>query len=215
MRTQRTAGADWAFLRDASALVVLDILEPPAPTMPMPLMRTRLIREVRNDGGPRDPNEVADSFAADLVRLEVESVMSDAHYRALVLHRMSARDIALLSAPVSPDDIAQAYSWTRTAIHSRRLLLEPSPRLRQQLVDVRMRPTANGQLRPDLKRKDGGHGDIVAALVLAVYQACKLGDEYRHRGALSRHAQLDPRYSGADLADVGHMAEYASEIEDD
>jgi hypothetical protein len=202
--TRRAAGADWAFVSDSSALVIVEEVEAASGEVVLPLLRVVHVREVRNTGqAPRDPADVARLFAADCCQHGVERIMSDAHYRASWEPVLASSDVAWLAAPVRQEEHARAWLALRSVIHARRIILPASPRLKMQLIDVQARTTATGIHVEGRRRREreGGtsHGDLVSALVLAVWQLTRGGTEYEHRGAPSRWAGLDPRFSGSTL----------------
>lgn len=203
-RARRAAGADWAFISDASALAVLVEDEPASSDCPLPRVRCVELVEVRNDGTPRDPVDVARQFAAVLKRWHVESLCSDAHYRASWQPALADEGIDWVAAPTRPDDIAESFLLLRLLLQQDRLTLPRSPRLKRQLADVVARAAPGGGLAVASKRrKDAGggttHGDLVSALVAGLWRLGKSGADYVHRGAPSRTAGTDPRRRG-DLA---------------
>ena len=71
----------------------------------------------------------------------------------------------------APDKVA-AYVVARTLIHEGRVALPPHPRLRQQLRDVVAKPMPGGGTQiTSPHRVDGSHGDLVSALVNALWAA--------------------------------------------
>lgn len=220
---RRAAGADWAFVRDASALVILEEVEPARDLQPWPLLRCVDLLELRNDTGPRDPSDVVREFSARCKRAGVERLMSDAHYRELVWRVLADDDIGLVPAPVKAEDIAQSYLRLRGILHARRLQLPESYRLKKQLSDLRMRVSSAG-MTPEHARKEGAHGDIVSALVLAVWQLTADGAAYTHGSIPSRTGAIDPRYAkptdpaaafGVEGISRGVFADTAEELEFD
>lgn len=195
---RRAAGADWAFERDSSALVIIEELEPVSVSQPMPLLAVVHVDEVRNSGPPRDPIDVVKRFARDLKRYDLGAVMTDAHYKALVYHQLGEEDIGLIMAPTDQAEIARTHQVTRWMLNSGRLLLARNARLKKQLANVESHATSGGNLRIEIKRRDGSHGDIVAALVLAVAQLTHGAERYRHLAVPSRGVGFDPRHPEAE-----------------
>jgi hypothetical protein len=216
---RRAAGADWAFVRDASALVVVEELEPAGVSGPLARLRVVHMRELRNDGGPRDPVDVARAFCADLRQWDVGALASDGHYRASWEPVLGDADVDWIAAPVRQEEIAQTFLDLRVMIHARRIELPRSPRLRKQLGDVEARATATGLAVATKRRRDVDgsttHGDLVSALVLAVWQITRGGADYRHAGVRARAGAHDPRYHGAQVEQCyagiprGEFEEYA------
>lgn len=216
---RRAAGADWAFVRDASALVVLEEVEPATIDRPLPLLDVVKLIELRNDGGPRDPRDVADVFARECRKLDVDALASDAHYQASWQPVLADAGIDWVPAPVQQEKIAETFFSLRVLLHSRRIILPRSARLKAQLADVEGRATPGGMQIASKRRKekDGGtsHGDLISALVLAVWQLTSGAAEYRHAGVKARGADQDPRTQGARVAESfagiprGEFEEYA------
>lgn len=217
--TRRAAGADWAFVSDASALVIAEELEPASSDVPLPLIRVASVDELRNISGPRDPVDVARSFAAKLRAAGIDSLASDGHYRASWQPVLADAGIDWIPAPVKQDGIASTFLWLRVLLHSDRLDLPPLPRLRAQLDDLVAHAGA-GTLAVKTKRRkeEGGgtsHGDIVSALVLALWQLTRASGDYRHAGVPARGAASDPRTRGAHVSESfagiprGEFEEYA------
>jgi len=193
-RGRLAAGADWAFVRDASALAILREVETPTAAQPLPLLRCVWLRELRNDSGPRDPLEVIATFADDLKEAGMDQVSSDAHYREIVWRKLADENIGLIPAPVTQDGIAQTHLVTRALLHAGRLQLPRHARLGRQLSEVRAKATAGGGYVVELPRTDGSHGDAVAALVLAVWQLTRGARDYEHLAIPSRSVGFDPRH---------------------
>lgn len=158
------AGIDLAFARDSSALVIVDRDEDTGVT------RAVAIEEIR--GGPAsDPRVVVAGFAAALRAHRVDVVMADTHYRSLLVPELLQLGIECRPAPSSP---VESYLHFGRELLARRVQLPPHPlraRLVQQLRGVRRKPLASGAMTIVHGRRGGGHGDIVAALVLAVWVA--------------------------------------------
>lgn len=195
---RRAAGADWAFERDSSALVIVEEVEPPTLTQTLPLLEVVYVNEIRNVGAPRDPVDVVKAFARELKRYGVDAVMTDAHYRALILHQLGEEDIGLILAPTDQAGITRTHQMTRWLLNADRLNIPPNSRLKKQLKETASHATAAGGIKIELARRDGGHGDIVAALVLAVAQLTQGAERYKHMGVPSRGVGFDPRHEPED-----------------
>jgi hypothetical protein len=161
----RAAGADFAFVHDASALVVVEQVEPG----PIPLVRVVALLEVRNDDGPRDPVEVITRFARLARDSGCGEIMADTHYRELVVRILANEGIGHTAAPVTQDQIAASFFRLRNLVHARRIIMPNNARLKRQLKFVTTKPTGQG-ISIDQKREPGSHGDIVSALVCALWQ---------------------------------------------
>lgn len=160
-------GVDAAFVRDASAgvvaqreggkIVVADITE---------------MRPER--GKPLKPSAVAAGWAAQAARYGLRSVMGDGHGREAMREHLAASSVAMLSAPEGAGGKEQVYRRVRALVHEGRVVLPRMPRLARQLKDVMARQTSGGGCTIMSPRRSGGHGDIVSALVLAVWQVDRM-----------------------------------------
>lgn len=154
------AGIDLAFARDSSALVVVDG-DPDG-------VRVVAMEEVR--GGPAsDPRVVVAAFASRLKELRIAEVMADTHYRSLLVPELAEVGVTCRPAPTSP---VESYLHFGRELMARRVRIPSHPlraRLIKQLRETRRKPLPSGAMTIVHGRKGGGHGDIAAALVLAVW----------------------------------------------
>lgn len=152
------AGGDFGFRSDSSALVVVHRGA---------LVVVGDITELRpRDGLPLKPSETVQGFAATLRAHGASYLMADGHYRETIVEHLS--DISYAPAPNTPAD---AYMRARVLFREGRVRIPNHPRLIQQLREVEGHPTPGGGMSITHPRwRKGGHGDLVAALVLALYQ---------------------------------------------
>jgi hypothetical protein len=154
------AGADFGFRSDSSALVVVhrrggkfivgDILE---------------LRPEAD--APLKPSETVRAFA-ERIKGKCSSVMADQHYRESIEEHLSESRLTFVSAPNTPAD---AYMRARLLFRDGKVQIPNNDRLIRQLREVQGRPMPGGGMSIVHPRwRTGGHGDIVAALVLALYQ---------------------------------------------
>lgn len=143
-----------------------------------PLIRlARLIERRPQPGAPLKPGEVVFEFASEAKDLGATFVMADMHY--LESLREHAKTLAVAPAPATPSEV---YVAVRTLMRDGRVSI-PHPdtlvgeakitvqRLIQQLKEVQGRPIPGGGISIILpKWRTGGHGDLVSAWVLSVYQ---------------------------------------------
>lgn len=168
-RPTLSAGIDLAFARDSSALVI-------ASRGADGVCLVVEIEEVRG-GSASDPRVVVAAFADALARHHVTSVMADVHYRDLLAAELGERGIALTPAPARP---VESYLHARREMAAGRVQVPPHPlrrRLAQQLRDTQGKPLASGDMTILHGRRGGAHGDIVSALVLAIWQLRDVGAE--------------------------------------
>ena len=164
------AGADFGFRADSSALVVVhERLQGHAPVRHPGKLVVADVSELRpSDGSPLVPSETVSSFAGTLTAHGCTYVMADGHYREAITEHLVKHSLAYSPAPNTPAD---AYVRARTLFREGRVVLPNNPRLLQQLREVEGRPTPGGGMSITHPRwRQGGHGDLVAALVLALYQ---------------------------------------------
>lgn len=155
------AGADFGFKRNSSALAVLH-------RRGERYVVAELIEIRPEDDEPLKPSEVCAQFAAILKRHRCSLVMADQHYLESVREHLDVAGIGILSAPGRVDEV---YVRARDRMREGRLVLPQHRRLLAQLREVRARPLVGGGLSIRLPTKpDGAHGDLVAALTLALWQ---------------------------------------------
>lgn len=158
------AGADFGFARDSSALVIV--------ARSGDLVWITFIDEAVPGDNPLVPSEVIGRFAEAVRKHRASGLCADAHYREAVREHLERADLALMTAPEGAKGKALSYALTKTLLQQGRLRLPRNERLIQQLKDITVRPTAAGGLSIQAPRwPGGGHGDIVSALVLAVWQS--------------------------------------------
>lgn len=159
------AAGDFAFRRNASALAIvqrevdryaLALLDERQPTASTPL----------------SPAAVVDAFAAPLLRFDLAEVAADSHERDALAEEMARHDLTVTALPEGQSGKAEQYLFTRRLLREGRLTLPKHPRLRAQLVGITSKPAPGGGLSIHSPRTaDGAHGDLVSALVGAVWKA--------------------------------------------
>lgn len=203
---QRFAAADWAFIKDSSALAIVEGDE----------TQLKLICMYEWRGSDkRDPRLVVPEAAALCKKYGVESVMSDRYYEAFVVNELADEDIGWIAAPITQEEIAQSYLKLRMLVHSGAFVLNGSSqvkthlaRLKQQLKSVKSKPTAAGGLHIELSSKDGSHSDLVAAVVLAAWQAPTVAQDGTMLRLRSRIAAFDNRYTESTPAFFENSQDY-------
>ena len=187
-----TAGGDFGFARNASTLAICardgDVYELAA-----------LEERKATPGAPLVPSVVIREFA-DITRAHgTQILMADQHYRETVREHLFASGLVLLDAPAQQSEITEAYVRVRTLMREGKIRLPKHDRLFGQLREVTAKFGSGGTMRvssPD--KPDGSHGDLVAALVLAIWQAW---------GARIEAPRLNPDSAeGAKEAERRHLA---------
>lgn len=162
------AGADFGFRADSSALVMV-AMRIEADGVPR-LHVFDGIEERPGEDGPLKPSQTVESFAG-VVAGRCSYVMADAHYRESIAEHLERFGLVYAPAPVSPVD---TYIRARMLFREGRIRIHGlgfRARLVQQLREVQGRPTSGGGMAIVHPRwAQGGHGDIAAALMLALWQ---------------------------------------------
>jgi hypothetical protein len=158
-------GADLAFVSDSSSLVgVADV--------DGKLQVVALDEKRPSKGHPLRPKAVIDSFAEAMRAFGAKTFMADGHYRESAKEHLDPHDIQFRDAPGGRDGKSDVYLHAKKLIHEARVRIPNLPRLVTQLRQVVSRPMPGGGIAITVPRRKGaGHGDIVSAFVLALWQA--------------------------------------------
>ncbi len=173
-----TAGADLAFRSDSSSLVIVHTR--------VGIRYVAEVLELRPQKGiPLKPSEVCAKFAERMKAHGASHVLADQHYRETLDEYLNAAGLVYVPAPNRPAD---AYVRTRVLLRQGVVRLPDHPRLLQQMKEVTGRPLAGGGLSIVQNRwRSGGHGDLLSAMVLALYATG--GDETPHPSTMSWEEQ--------------------------
>lgn len=155
-----TAGMDLGFRSDSSALVIVHTKA-----------QVRTVAEIVElrpvKGIPLKPSETIKKFAERLKAHGASHVLSDRHYQDTVIEYLIEYDLVFVPAPNTPVD---AYMRTRALMRQGLVKIPNHQRMLQQFSEIQGRPLAGGGMSVVSPRwKSGGHGDILSALVLALY----------------------------------------------
>lgn len=152
-------GADFGFAVDSSALMGFA-------ERGEKLIAVAMKEKKPQAGLPLVPSEVVAEFAAEVVRCGAKSVTADNHNRQAIEEYLSKYRLALL---ISNTDPAVDYVVTRSLMSQGRVSLPNDPRLLAQLRRIKATVKPGGKISIHLPRlKDGGHCDMVSALVCAL-----------------------------------------------
>lgn len=160
-----TAGADFGFTRNSSALAVVhrygDRYE------------VRALDERKPEpGSPLRVSATCAAFADVLRHHRTDAVAGDDHYREAVWEHLDAAGIDFLRAPAGADGKLRSYVKARQLMREGKVRLPDDELLIRQLRAVVSRPTSGGGMTlSSPEDRDGRHGDVVSALVLALWQA--------------------------------------------
>jgi hypothetical protein len=158
-------GADFAFDADCSALCGFVERTPEHAKVPM-FICCELGEERPKADAPLVPGEVVAGFAKQVRRAGGKLVVADAHYRRSIETDLAAAELALVPSDGVPAD---GFLVTRALMAQGRVRIPPHPRLLAQLRRVRSVHKTGGQVSIVQPRaRDGGHGDMVSALVCAL-----------------------------------------------
>jgi hypothetical protein len=154
------AGLDMGLRKDSSALVIVhrraDILTV------ADLLELRPV-----DGAPLKPSHVVRSFARVMKEHGCTYAVGDNHYREAVAEYLEEFDLSFAPGPNPP---SEAYVRTRALMREGRVRLPRHEKLLRQLRDTVGVVTSGGRISIQHPRNAGGHSDLVAALVLALWQ---------------------------------------------
>lgn len=158
-------GADFGFRTDSSAIVAVEL-------MPGNRYQVLVVGEERPKDGPLKPSVVVADFARVMKKVGADTMMADGHYRESIQEHLEDVSLFFRPAPSGANGKADTYNVARLILSEGRLDLPDHPRLIQQMREVTKRPTSGGGVSIDSPRwRAGGHGDLVSALVLALYAA--------------------------------------------
>lgn len=161
------AGGDFGFLSDSSALMMLALRDG--------ILHVYAAIEERPEGGvPLKPSRTVARFA-ETIGGKCSYVMCDGHNLAAILEHFEEHGLTYAPAPTTPSEThVRARMLLREGkvrIHRPNLGEELVQRLEMQMRQVHGKPTSGGRMSiiyPQWAK--GGHGDLVAAFVLAVWQ---------------------------------------------
>lgn len=161
------AGGDFGFRSDSSALIKVALRG-------VELHIYGGVERRPEEGAPLKPSTTVAAFA-ECIGGECTYLMADAHYREAIAEHLEAHGLIYAPAPTMPADTyvraRMLMRELRVRIHTAMLPEGMAARLVQQLREVQGKPTAGGGMsiiHPRWAR--GGHGDIAAAFVLALWQ---------------------------------------------
>lgn len=160
---QIAAGSDFGFRSDSSGLILVALREG--------MVHVFSGAEERpEDGKPLKPSATVKSFAG-VIANRCSYVMADGHYREAIAEHLETHGLIFAPAPLTPSD---THVRARMLLREGRVMIHPLPfrdRMVQQMREVQGRPTSGGGMSIIYpKWAKGGHGDLVAAFVLAVWQ---------------------------------------------
>lgn len=161
----RATGADFAFERDSSALVGLQVRGRPARA------RVCAIEErVPSPGAPLRVGETVASFARVMASYGARELVCDKHYYQSIREHAAESGVRVFAAPGGAQGNFEAFFAAKEMINAGAVELPPHPRLIAQLKAVVSKPMPGGAVKVYSPRKRGqGHGDLASAFVLAAW----------------------------------------------
>lgn len=155
-----TAGADFGFRRDSSALAVIHRVGDKF------ILGDSLELSPGADG-PLRPSQTVSEFARVCRSHGISSLIADGHYAESITEHLAEYKLGFTLAP---RDVPATYVRFRTLLHGGQVKLPKNKQLLRDLSEVQSAPTAGGRVRIILPRRaGGGHSDLVSALVLACW----------------------------------------------
>ena len=159
------AAADFAFTSDHSAIVILRVVDGRA-------IVADWLEIKPGKGAPLKPSAVCAEFATLCYRHGVEALVADHHAKEAVREHLNSAGIRYQESEGGNAGKLRAYSRAQAMLREQRVKLPSLPRLITQLKEVTIRPLAGGGLQISHARRSAkGHGDLSAALVLALAAA--------------------------------------------
>lgn len=161
------AGGDFGFTGDSSACIKVALRADEIHVFGGIEMRPE-------EGMPLKPSTTVAAFAACIAG-ECSYLMADSHYREAIVEHLEPHGLVYAPAPTVPADTyvraRMLLRECRVHIHTSCLPPGMGDRLLQQMREVQGKPTSGGGMSIVHPRwATGGHGDICAALVLALWQ---------------------------------------------
>tara|TARA_B100000949_G_scaffold235443_1_gene258754 strand:+ start:1067 stop:2557 length:1491 start_codon:yes stop_codon:yes gene_type:complete len=155
-----TAGADFGFRRDSSALAVVhrraDVM-----------ILADMLELCPQTTGPLRPSETVRAFADVCKRHNISSLMADGHYQESITEHLADENLGF---QIAPRDVPSTYVRFRTLLHGGRIKIPNNKQLLRDLCEVQSAPTPSGRVRMILPRRSGGgHSDLVSAMILACW----------------------------------------------
>jgi hypothetical protein len=159
-----TCGGDLGFRSDSSALAIVHRSD---------AYRLAELHELRPQAGvPLKPTAVIGRFIDRMKVHGIEYFVADGHYKEAVREQLEGSDLMFKDAPAGVNGIAETYIKARLLMREKKVRIPKHERLIAQLRATIAKPTSGGALTISHPRTPtGGHGDLVSAFVLALWEA--------------------------------------------
>ena len=194
-----TSGGDFAFRRDAAAMVALGDYGK--------AFGVRATEERIPGARALKPSATITDLAHHAIAAGADSIACDLHYIETVREHVEDLPIELLEYPTNEKE--KYYVKLRVLLGDSKVSLAGVPaKFIQQLKAVTCKPLENGTLKIEVKRKEGlSHGDMVDGLVCALWAHSQPVPERKmlvgeRRFAADRHAKVkNPNSTMTEYAD--------------
>lgn len=179
------AGADFAFDRDHSAIVIVGASGGRFSVLAITELRPTKKQALR-------PSVVVANFADLARRYRCNAIHADAYARATVAEHLGPHGLTLRLAPGGIEGKAKMHLTAKKLFAEGKVRLPNHPRLLAQLRAVVSKPKAGGGITLTSPRRAGdGHGDLVSALVVACHAASVVGSARFHSASVGSRTARD------------------------
>ncbi len=144
-------------------------------------------------GGALKPTATIREMRTRMQAHGVDTAMADGHYIESAREVLDEEDMTVVLAPSSPDEV---YIRARQVMRSGIVKIPRHDRLIRQIKEVQGRPMPGGRMSIVLPRwAKGGHGDLVSAFVLALWQLVtdRVAEEQPEEGTREWEAKATAR----------------------
>ena len=161
---QVVAAADFGFKHDSSALALFQKVKGKNHL-------SLLIEKRPEKGKPLKPSEVAKEFAGHMKRYGCRAVMADGWHRESMMEHLGNEGVSLIPAPDGMGGKILTFNRAKERIYEGSVVFPHIERLVLQFKEVVAKPSSGGGISIQSPRwKKGGHGDLMSAVVLGLYQ---------------------------------------------
>lgn len=183
------AACDLAFKSDSSTIVIVQ--------WDGKKYNTAYWEEMRPEPGkPLKPSQVIAHFSDICSRYNCSYITSDGHYEEAVKEHLATYKLRLNAMHGNAIGKSDVYSRAKSVLHEGLCTFPENSRFISQMKAVRAKKVAGGTLSISTPRRAGlGHGDLVSAWVLAVYELsyARLKTKVVERGTPEWSAQSEAR----------------------
>lgn len=176
-------GGDFAFTRNSSAFVAARVYQDK--DAERPIYEVIGLKEMRPKGRPLKPSVVCRDAANFAKKIGVEEIIADGYSREAVAEHLEKHEITHIIAPAGSNAKQETFGVVRALFHEGRLRIpsdidgsELVDKLMRQIKEVSGRPVQGGRVEIESPLwRSGEHGDLVSALVVALWRLSRLGPD--------------------------------------